>query len=324
MKQVLSIVIPVYNVEKYLPKCLDSIYTQGVNEKLFEVIVVIDGSPDNSFEIVQKYAQGHSNIVILEKDNGGVSSARNLGINYAQGDYLIFVDPDDTLFPGSLVKVIDNIKTSNCDIIIFRTFYENTSIENYLWHNKVEENKTYSGREMYERYGTRYSVCGVAFSRKFWLDNKIEFPINIINGEDSIVFIDCQLKAKYIKFSNVELYCVFTRVDSASHHITCERLIQLFETLKFIKKRKDSCVDSMGQDLYDGLSYSTMSVITKHAIHLMGFKALPFLMKKGIKSFLPISSVNLKRSSFPNRIIKKIANRSYRLFFLVTYLRVKL
>lgn len=324
MKQVLSIILPVYNVEKYLPKCLDSIYTQGVNEKLFEVIAVIDGSLDNSLEIVQKYAQGHSNLVILEKDNGGVSSARNLGINYAQGDYLMFVDPDDTLFPGSLVKVIDNIKTSNCDIIIFRTFYENTSIENYLWHNKVEENKTYSGREMYERYGTRYSVCGTTFCRKFWLNNKIEFPTNIKNGEDSVVFIDCQLKAKRIQFSDVALYSVFTRVNSASHDITCERLTQWFETLRFIKKRKEGCVDSMGQDLYDGLSYSTMSVITKHAIHLMGLKALPFLMKNGVKSFLPISHRNIKRSSLFHRLLKKIANTSFKLFFLICYLRVKL
>lgn len=319
--KVLSIIIPIYNVEKYLLKCLDSVYSQGVSEDIFEVIAVVDGSPDCSINILNAYSQAHSNLLVLEKGNGGVSSARNLGIKHAQGKFLMFLDPDDSLIPGSLDKVIEKNKHSNCDIIIFRSFNEETKAEKYEWSGKVEEKVIYSGAEVYEKYGTRVCVWGGMYNTVFWRNNGIEFPMNIKNGEDSIVFISCHLKAQRMMFSDVKLYNVFTRPDSASHDITRERLVKWFETLEIIKKLKDECITSMGKSMYDGLSYSTISVITKHAIDLMGIKAFNFLMNNNIVSFLPISSDNINHSTFSNRILKLIANKSFKLFYLISYFR---
>ena len=76
----LSLILPIYNVEEYIPKCLDSIYAQGLDEENFEVISVVDGSPDNSIDVVNEHSKRHKNLVVIDTENGGVSSARNKGI----------------------------------------------------------------------------------------------------------------------------------------------------------------------------------------------------------------------------------------------------
>ena len=88
-----SIIVPVYNVEKYLKRCLDSIQNQTYDN--FEVIIVNDGSPDHSQEIIDEYVKHDDRFLSYQKENGGLSDARNYGVKYATGDYLLFVDSDD-------------------------------------------------------------------------------------------------------------------------------------------------------------------------------------------------------------------------------------
>jgi len=108
----LSIVIPVYNVEQYISSTLDSIYCQEFEESLFEVIIVNDGTPDNSMSIVEEYASKHANLRIINQENQGLSGARNTGLAAAQGEYVWFVDSDDRVTEGSMDLVISTI-TSN-------------------------------------------------------------------------------------------------------------------------------------------------------------------------------------------------------------------
>ena len=96
----ISIIIPIFNVENYIFRCLDSIYSQGVDESCFEVIAVNDGSTDKSSDIVRKFQKEHSNILLFEKNNEGVSVARNLAVEKSSGDYLAFIDPDDSILPN--------------------------------------------------------------------------------------------------------------------------------------------------------------------------------------------------------------------------------
>lgn len=110
MKKI-SIIIPVYNVEKYISQCLEScIYQVGVSHDEYEIIVINDGTPDNSMKIVNKYKeQFPSLITIFEQNNAGLSVARNSGINIAKGEYLWFVDSDDWIIQGSLRQIIDKL-----------------------------------------------------------------------------------------------------------------------------------------------------------------------------------------------------------------------
>jgi len=107
-KRQLSIIIPVYNVEKYITRCLESIYSQGIDESLFEVIAINDGSIDNSFQILEEFGKLHGNLYIHTQENKGLSCARNKGIELATGEYIWFIDSDDWITGDSLSIVLKN------------------------------------------------------------------------------------------------------------------------------------------------------------------------------------------------------------------------
>lgn len=322
--KMLSIILPIYNVEQYLAKCLNSIYTQNVDEELFEVIAVIDGSPDESLKIAENYAQLHKNIIVINKDNGGVSSARNKGVAVAQGEYLMFVDPDDYLLPDSLFKVIESINRGNADMYIYRCYDDAGKGEISPWKGSVNEKEIYTGIQVYEKWGARGCVWGVTYNRDFWRKNGFSFPTGIANSEDSILFLQCQMKAGRMQFSDIDLYAVYTRPDSASHDITIDRLEKWFDALEYVQdtiKKTDNCVEIA---MLDGLKYSIISSITNNSILISGWNSIVFLREHHVTDYLPISSENIRRSSVINRIMKMVINTSFNMFFFVSYLRNKL
>ena len=113
----ISIIIPVYNVEKYLRRCLDSVLNQTFQD--WQAICVNDGSPDNSAAILEEYAQRDSRFVVVTKKNGGVSDARNVGMKHVQGEYVLFVDSDDFIHPQTLELMVDVAKSKQADMAMF-------------------------------------------------------------------------------------------------------------------------------------------------------------------------------------------------------------
>lgn len=111
-----SVIIPVYNVEKYLRECLDSVVNQTLKD--IEIICINDGSPDNSLAILEEYAKKDSRIRIINKKNQGQSIARNIGINLAKGEYVVFIDPDDYFRLDALEKMYAKITETKVDIVI--------------------------------------------------------------------------------------------------------------------------------------------------------------------------------------------------------------
>ncbi len=111
----LSIIVPVYNVEKYLHKCVDSILSQTLTD--FECILVDDGSTDNSSVICDEYAAKDPRIVVIHKQNGGLSSARNTGLDISQGDYIGFVDSDDWIEPEMYMYMYTYANDNSCDMM---------------------------------------------------------------------------------------------------------------------------------------------------------------------------------------------------------------
>lgn len=117
----LSIVVPVYGVAKYLPKCVDSLLAQDISD--YEIILVDDGSPDECPKICDQYAEQYFNIKVIHQSNAGLSAARNTGIAAAQGDYILFVDSDDYLQPNTLGDILKQAERDNLDVLRFR--YQN-------------------------------------------------------------------------------------------------------------------------------------------------------------------------------------------------------
>ena len=112
----LSIIVPIYNVEKYLPRCIESILNQTFRE--FELILINDGSTDNCKEICEKYKKIDSRIIVVNKKNGGVSSARNFGIDISRGEYIGFVDPDDFIDANMYEILFNTANSYNSDMVI--------------------------------------------------------------------------------------------------------------------------------------------------------------------------------------------------------------
>ena len=113
-----SIIVPVYNVEKYLVNCLDSIINQTY--KNFEIIIINDGSTDNSYSILENYAQNYPNLIrVFSKENGGLGSARNLGIQKAVGRFLWFIDSDDWIEVDALFKLYNVLKNNDFNVLVF-------------------------------------------------------------------------------------------------------------------------------------------------------------------------------------------------------------
>lgn len=121
----LSIIVPIYKVENYLHKCVDSLLQQDLSPEEYEIILVDDGSPDGCGAICDNYASQYCNIKVIHRPNGGLSAARNSGINDAQGDYVQFVDSDDYLEPSVLKTLIEKMDADHLDILRFN--YQNVN-----------------------------------------------------------------------------------------------------------------------------------------------------------------------------------------------------
>ena len=132
MKQ-LSIIVPVYNVEKYIRPCVESLFRQDLAEECFEVIIVNDGTQDNSMEMIKDIVAFHTNITVINQENQGLSTARNNGTEKATGEYLLYVDSDDLLAEHSLSALLENAIQSKADLIVanFKKM-EDEEIDNYL------------------------------------------------------------------------------------------------------------------------------------------------------------------------------------------------
>lgn len=321
MSKLFSIIIPVYNVEEYIRRCFESIYSQSVPESIFEVIVVNDGTPDNSMSIVNEFSQIYSNIVVINKENGGVSSARNVGIANAQGDFLIFVDPDDYLCGGSLTKIQGLLENGFADMFILRSYKSNNHHEeNYKWEGYFDTERIYVGRQLLEKAYIRGSVCGCVISRTFLLENRLVFPEGIANFEDTIFMLIGMCYAQCIKFADIDLYEVFVRDGSASTTLNKERVFKCVKGLEFVEQYKHTHNLSVLQiSMLEYLKYSIISNATLYASKCKNLGYREFVSYTGIKKYLPIRTSLVKTQNI------KIwgLNLSYYLFFLLMSIKNK-
>ena len=126
MKKVVSIIIPVYNVEEFIFKTVKSVMNQDYKD--IEIILVDDGSPDNSAKIIDELAKRDDRIVCVHKDNGGVSSARNVGLRMASGEYVTFIDGDDWVEPNYISYLLNLVESNNCQIGMNKNNYSDYNI----------------------------------------------------------------------------------------------------------------------------------------------------------------------------------------------------
>lgn len=233
----LTIIIPVYNVEKYITRCLDSILNQDFIN--FEVILINDGSTDNSLQICKHYKSIDDRIKVFSQENSGVSVARNRGIEMASGQWLCFIDGDDFIEKNILTDLINIVNTNNIDCVIAKAFIKSGNQklkEKYPLKNSII-NKNFKGLDLAINEGYfRGSIWSVLYKKELLLNNNILFPTGIKNGEDTIFFSKILMYAQNIHISPLEFYNVYEREGSASRSWSFERILLMINNIKYLQE----------------------------------------------------------------------------------------
>lgn len=233
----LSFIIPVYNTCQYITKCIDSILNQEIHN--YEIIIVNDGSTDNSLQVLQKYIE-YQQITIISKSNGGVSSARNKGIEICKGDYIFFVDSDDYIESHSLVNILTILQKEKPDLLRF-------SSNIIMGNNKKTESPKLNGYKNIDKLYTNsrfYPVLwGYIFKTNIIKNYRLFFNESLKYSEDSNFIFKYLNYTNRIFFSNHITYNYIIRNDSAIHQKFTQswaesNLIALIDVLKWKKDTK--------------------------------------------------------------------------------------
>ena len=280
----ISIIVPIYNVELYLEKCINSILNQTF--KNFELLLVNDGSTDNSGEICDKYARVDNRIKVIHKENGGLSSARNEGLKNALGEYFAFVDSDDYIDYRMYETLFGLIKENQADISICNfirqyngkiEYKEDTYIMNIF---NTEE----ALQEMFKGNLYRFSVCNKLFHKRCF--SGVIFPEGRIH-EDLSTSYRLFSNAKKVVYTNFPGYIYVKREESILTSSYSEKRLQAFigwdEIIEYISKRHPVVMNRA----YECYVYTCLNHISEIIIQvnddIKKIRFLDFIRKKQIK-----------------------------------------
>lgn len=228
----LSIIIPIFNMEQYLPCCFESIVKQGWNEHYVEIICVDDGSTDNSLSICRKYEEQYQYIKVFSKVNGGVSTARNFGLSKATGDYIYWIDPDDYIDDKFYITIRD-ILEQNYDAVFFdfiTVFSSGKKIRSEYGSNSSEiDHDTYVIDACDGMCNTR-PLCIKIVKRRYW--QEVGFPEDISYSEDYKAWTYLLIKLRKIYYINEVLYYYRMQSNSICHNVSMDDIMTAFRLAK--------------------------------------------------------------------------------------------
>ena len=302
----LSLILPVYNVEAYLGKCIESCLHQDLPKSEYEIIVVIDGSPDNSIDVAKKYQEKYENIKIITRENGGLSAARNTGLKEACGDYVWFVDSDDVITENCLKGIYDELTRNKLDALWLRwhnlnEFHEKIPLydctlckEDYDVHNGLDF--------MCSVMGIYYFAWSFVFKRDFLNRNGFLFKEGLFY-EDTEFAYHVLPNVKRIKLYQYDCYTYGIRQGSIAQTISSKKIEDLLSIVNTAK---------MMDEKYPGLvcfkrSASNILVTVLNQSLAIGYKNGVKQVKNILKTFLHRDLYCI--GSAPNRLIIKCYNQ---------------
>ena len=229
-----SVIIPVYNVEKYLEKCLESLKNQSLTD--IEFICINDGSTDNSLAILNRYAAKDKRFTVISQENQGQGIARNKGLELARGEYIGFVDPDDWVEENMLESLYAKAKDFNLDLIECNyTDYFEDSRPPAMWHTRLKTNKIFNWHNNKAYLFTHpIATWNKLFKTELLQKNNIKFS-NGKCGEDHNFTIPARLFAQRVMLCDEYLYNYLTRDNTDTRNVS----INNFNIIYFIKSIKD-------------------------------------------------------------------------------------
>lgn len=309
-----SVIIPNYNGEKYISRCLDSVLTQNIED--IEIIVVDDGSTDKSREYLSEY-ETFKCVNVINKKNEGVSSARNIGIEKSKGKYICFLDSDDCLEPGMLKTVLEKIEDNDVLIYSYSNYMPNGHIiprnqkEIHTTGNEIQANLFY-----YVSRTHFYSPVNKLFRGNILRDNNVRFPIGVKTGEDYIFNLSWISYVDKVKFINDHLYQYYKFENTSSSCMDLDRwkeqALMVKETFAIYTENTVYIAEFVIKRLYSVYVYYAHRVKMKETVRYLRLYWKECYGKKG-------AFVNKGKKIY--RYLITLANRD---FFYMLYMALNL
>ncbi len=298
MALVLSIIVPVFNVERYLEKCLESLLSQDLDLDSYEIILIDDGSTDRGGEISDRYATKHRNLIVFHQENQGLSVARNVGLKMARGNNVMFVDSDDFLQHDILGVLVKEMEELELDVLRFgfRRVREGDVLDSAFQKNPIPSSvyKVCSGHDfLFDRLGKGCYACQFIINRIFLIQNDLYFRPGIIY-EDTEWTPRVLEKAKRVSESDVLVYNYLER-DGSITRSHAERVIRGQMSLIAILKGQMEFLED--KRWYEGMiAHTVVSIITQIGSNLYSQRNI-YLMELNNENVYPLSLYNASKSA---------------------------
>ncbi len=248
----ISLIIPCYNTEKYIETCLNSVFKQDISEETYEVICVNDCSTDKTVEIIEKYKQNRTNLVLLHQStNQKQGAARNVGLKHARGKYIWFIDSDDFIVENCLSKILKELADNQLEILQFnidvtdRLNYQSVLDVNLKSDTEVISGVNYLNILMLTHWGRTIEVWRKVFKKEFLLTHYLTFPEYVFGTEDLMFFYQTIVKCQ--RYKHVTQICYNYRTDNQDSVTNGEKALGLkladkiianVDVIKFFKEDK--------------------------------------------------------------------------------------
>ena len=256
----ISVIVPVYNTEKYLERCLESIISQSLKE--IEIIIINDGSTDKSLELIKKFEITDKRLKIINKKNEGPSIARNIGIENSKGEYIIQIDSDDWIEQDYLKDIYSYAKKDSLDIVITDFYLDyDDSFFNYTKDIKLEDNQILCNEKYLQKFlrGEGYPcVLNKLFRSDLYKKTNIKYPIGICLGEDLVTVAQLIEKAKKIGKINKAYLHYIQNPNSITKNGKLKKVNDLFFVLYEVKNRLKNSIE---EKFLDGLIINNLGGI---------------------------------------------------------------
>lgn len=300
MNELITVVVPVYNIENYIGKCIESILNQTY--KKLEILIINDGSTDNSKTICEKYKDDR--LQIITKKNGGLSDARNFGLKKAKGKYILFIDGDDFIEPNMIEVLYENLIKTDSDISAcsFKYYYEDGSVLDYYSHNDensiVEMNQEEALKNIVNN-NIAFKQCAWNKLYKIELFTDIEYPFGKIY-EDMGTTYKLILKSKKIVYTHKNLYYYVQRGNSITKTFNFNE--KELHRIEMANDFVDNTIDVYPTLKKDLMKFKIMQYIAVSNVMIRCNKIDNILIKETKKMIKENLSICLKKSNFKEKI----------------------
>lgn len=312
----LSIIIPVYNVEQYIARCLDSCLSQDIPADEYEIIVVNDGTPDNSMAIVKNYCHKYNNIRVVNRENGGLSAARNTGLEVAQGEYVWFVDSDDRIAIHSIKDLLSYAEINNLDVLCMGLNLEYP--DGRIVKRPIaceDKRRIYDGKDFIVKVGMPHSACVAFWEREFLLSSGLMFYEGITH-EDFEYITRAYSLAERIGVIDTYIYYYYQRegsiMKSKNDARRCRDFMKIADSLYDFAQEKFEKGSEPYKELMRRVYFAVFQSLAYYSSDVF-----PLSIYKQ-KPYFPMN-LSMDNGTLGTKI--RLANNSLRLYILVRQLQ---